>query len=401
LNHQETTEQILKLTVKKVIFGVVITVLLSTVLTGCFGGSSPARGWAGATKINNTLIFTKISGDIYSVDAATGATLGSPVKLVVTSSGGFLSCGPSTAPIAVYSSPIVSQDLVIIPGYSTGRIYAYPLFENRLSTSRKWSYPQDTSLSSNIVGGLALGNGRVYFSTVEGVVYALDAATGAEVWSHEVGEQIWSSPAVSGDTVYLTTFDKKLHALNTTNGTEKWVFETRGAISAPPVVQDGIVYVGDYDRRIYAVKADNGQALWTFPGDNPGTDIPSNWFWTAPLISGDNLYAACLDGKVYVLNKNTGSLITSVDVQDSIASAPVFSNGSLVVASTNLAKSTSKVYAIDTASFAVSELTGFSEGIDAPLFVDGSNVYVHTTSDNFYSINVETKATLKINLTSN
>jgi eukaryotic-like serine/threonine-protein kinase len=189
--------------------------------------------------------------------------------------------------------------------------------------------------------------------------------------------------------------------LNVSDGSEKWAFETRGAISASPVVQDGVVYVGDYDRRIYAVEANNGKELWTFPGSDEVAAVPENWFWTAPLISGDNLYAACLDGKVYVLNKDTLALITSVDVQNSIAAAPVFADGSLIVASTNLAKSTSKVYAIDTTSFASRELTGFNEGIDAPLFSDGAMVYVHTSSDNFYSINVQNGATQQISLTSN
>jgi eukaryotic-like serine/threonine-protein kinase len=390
----------LKITARKVIFGLIAAVIIAAVLTGCTG-STPAQGWAGVTKVSNTLVFTTISGNIYSVDAATQATLGSPIKFSVTSSGGFLSCGTSNVPIAVYSSPIVSEDLVIIPGYSTGRVYAYPLVENKLSPSRKWAYPQDTSLPSNIVGGLALGNGRIYFSTVKGVVYALDAGSGAEIWSREVGEQIWSAPAVSGATVYFTTFGKKLHALSTTDGSEKWVFETKGAISASPVVQDGIVYVGDYNRRLYAVDANSGKELWVFPGDNPDTDIPRNWFWTAPLVSGDNLYAACLDGKVYVLNKNTGKFVTSVDVQNSIASAPVFSNDNLVVAATNLAKKTSKLYSIDATSFASRELTGLNESIDAPLFADGTNVYVHTASDNFYSINVQSGATQKISLTSN
>ena len=389
----------MKITARKVIFGIVAAVIITAVLTGCTS-STPARGWAGVTKINNTLVFTKLSGNIYSVDASTGATLGSPIKLVVTSSGGFLSCGTSTVPIAVYSSPIVSEDMVIIPGYSTGRIYAYPLADNKLSTARRWAFPQDTSLSANIVGGLALGSGKLYFSTVKGAVYALDAGTGAEIWSHEIGEQVWSSPAVSGDFVYFTTFGKKLHALSTADGSEKWVFQTEGAISAAPVVDNGIVYVGDYDRRIYAIDSASGKELWTFPGDNPGTDVPRNWFWTAPLISGDNLYAACLDGKVYVVNKTTGKFVTSVDVQNSIASAPVFANGSLVVAATNLAKKTSKVYAIDPTSFALRDLTGFSETIDAPLFADGTNVYIHTAIDNFYSVNVQSGATQKISLTS-
>jgi len=390
----------LKITARKAIIGIIALVVIAALLAGCTSKST-ARGWAGVTKIDNTLVFTTIAGKIYSVDSATGATLGSPVQLTVTSSGGFLSCGSSTSPISVYSSPIVSQDLVIFPGYNTGRIYAYPLVDGKLSSARRWAFPQDTSLNSNIVGGLALDTGKIYFSTANGMVYALDAATGAEVWSpRNLNEQIWSAPAVSGNTIYITTFGKKLHALSTTDGSEKWSFETKGAMSASPIVDNGIVYVGDYDRHIYAVDANTGKELWIFPGSNSDTEIPKNWFWTAPIISGSDVFASCLDGKVYIVDKTTGKFINSVDVQNAIAAAPALVNGTLVVATIDLQNTKSKVFAIDTTNFASRQLTSFNEGIDARVFVDGNSIYIHTTSDNFYSINIQSGATQKISLTS-
>jgi len=378
--------------------------LLALGLAGCTTQQA-ARGWAGVAAINDTLILTTMSGRLYSVNSADNSILGTPVKFEVTASGG-LSCIPScsgsnVSPIAVYASPVTGQEMAIIGGFD-GRVYAFPLLNGQLREQYRWKYPPDGDVGGNIVGGLALSGDSVYFASVSGTVYSVNAADGYKEWSVELGNKIWSAPAVDGDTVYIGCFDKNLYALNAADGAIKWQFAAEGAIGATPILDNGIIYFGGYDRAFYAVDAATGQLVWKFPAEG-ATARPENWFWAQPVLHNGIIYASNLDGKVYALDAATGSLRetfsfeTATFKKGAIASSPVVVNDMVVIAITNLAKSVSRVFVIDTPD-RTREIASFSEGINAPLFALNGKVYVHTTKDNFFAIDPATGAALKINL---
>ena len=54
--------------------------------------------------------------------------------------------------------------------------------------------------------------------SLDGKVYALNAATGALVWSYTTGDEVSSSPAVAGGVVYVGSLDGKVYALNAATG---------------------------------------------------------------------------------------------------------------------------------------------------------------------------------------
>jgi PQQ-like domain len=58
-------------------------------------------------------------------------------------------------------------------------------------------------------------------------VYALDANTGAELWSYTTGGAVYSSPAVANGMVYIGSDDGKLYCFGLTD-------EDRESASAQP-----------------------------------------------------------------------------------------------------------------------------------------------------------------------
>jgi eukaryotic-like serine/threonine-protein kinase len=402
---------------------VMLTVLVlgAILVTGCTGGV--AQGWAGGVASNGKIFIASMKGKLIAIDT-TGSqlkSLGTSVQLTTTAASGGLSCVPScsaqSAGLVIYSSLVVSdakvtdtQDpdyglvyQVAYVGGTDGKIYAYALKKGVWSKDAEYIYPRQGSMTGAIIGDLILDNNTIYFATSDGSVYALNAKDLSLKWSnpYKINSKIWSAPAVDGDTLYIGCFDKTVYAINTTDGTEKWKYKTDGAVNSTPVIYNNTVFIGDYSRHFYALDAATGNQVWIFPANDTGAGNPKNFFWAKPVLLNGVIYATNLDGNVYALDSSTGKLVNTFILGDSIASSPVVVGTNIVVATSVSSYAPSKqkvhIYIIDTSDgskkeVAIPDKDVFKNAaINAPLFTDGNTVYVHTTRDALWEIDVTTK----------
>ncbi len=63
-------------------------------------------------------------------------------------------------------------------------------------------------------------NGVVYIGSHDHKLYALDAITGAILWSYSMGDGIDSSPAVVNGVVYIGSYDGKVYAFHISSKTK-------------------------------------------------------------------------------------------------------------------------------------------------------------------------------------
>ncbi len=306
------------------VFAVRISALLVLVLlgglafSGCTRTGAVPRGWSGGVVTDGTLLVGSMEGKIVAVDTANGSRLwGVPLETSEPARG--FGCAPASTSVAIYGSPAVTEDLVLVGGYN-GVVYAFNLNTGAL----RWVYPRKEHLQP-IVGGAMVALGNAYFASADGGVYALDAETGDMKWVFETGDKLWSTPAIGGDTLFIGSFDKKLYAIDATNGSKKWDFETSGAIVATPLVNDNTVYIGSFDRYLYAVDATSGKLRWKF--------MAGNWFWAKPVIYNGVVYAGCLDGKVYAFDAKSGDKLTVFDLGSPVSASPVLVTSNLVTPS--------------------------------------------------------------------
>ena len=52
----------------------------------------------------------------------------------------------------------------------------------------------------------------IYIGSGDASVYALNAATGAKLWSYHTGNQVFSSPTVANGVVYVGSGDGNMYA---------------------------------------------------------------------------------------------------------------------------------------------------------------------------------------------
>jgi outer membrane protein assembly factor BamB len=285
-----------------------------------------------------------------------------------------LGCGGGTAKVAIYGTPVVSDNLVFVAGYN-GKIYAY----NTTNLAMRWTYPVDGYLNS-FVGSLVIDNNKLFIGDSDGWVYALNATTGESLNKFQTGDKIWGTPTVDGDTLYIGSFDKKLYALNTADLTLKWSFATEGSIIAKPLVNNGVVYIGSFDKNLYAINAADGSLKWKFTG--------GNWFWASPAIVDGTLFAGCLDGKIYPLNADTGALAGSVYSVESLLSAPPVVVGDEVVFATH----NGLIIKINAATMALAQIAVTNFSIDGAITVNEGIIYIQAPDLTLQCIDFNTGA---------
>ncbi|MDA0988520.1 MAG: serine/threonine-protein kinase [Chloroflexi bacterium] len=164
-----------------------------------------------------------------------------------------------------------------------------------ISGRAKWTF----ETSAPIVSVPAVKEGRVYLTTHDNRVVALDAVTGALIWEHETVAAVDSSPAVAGNTVFFGVRDKRVIALYASTGETRWEFVTEGNPTiGSPIVKDGVVYIGSGDGNIYAIDALTGEKRWEHP--------TQDWITNSPALSGNILAVSSFDGWVRTYDTETG-----------------------------------------------------------------------------------------------
>jgi outer membrane protein assembly factor BamB len=143
----------------------------------------------------------------------------------------------------IWSSPAVSHGRVFA-GTNGGSVVAVDAKRGTLV----WQYDRDFS---DFKSSPAVANGFVYIGST-GHLYALDEKTGEMRWEFAAGT-VDSSPAISEGVVYFGSWDKKLYAVDAVSGAELWSYELGGTTTAPPAVIDGFVYIGCQDFNLYAI----------------------------------------------------------------------------------------------------------------------------------------------------
>lgn len=129
-------------------------------------------------------------------------------------------------------------------------------------------------------------------------VYCLDAKTGDTIWGFtpEAGACSYASPTSDGQKVYLSTLEGELHALNLKDGSVSWRAKMDEiAYDCRPTVANGQVICNTLLGSVEAFSAANGAKLWNY---KTGAGLTFAW----PEVSGDTVYEPSFDGTLTAIH---------------------------------------------------------------------------------------------------
>lgn len=161
-------------------------------------------------------------------------------------------------------------------------------------------------------GGVVFAGDRLYATTGYGYVFALDAKTGANIWSKNLNFPLRSVPTVADGRIFILSEDNVLTCLDAVTGDYLWdhvgIVEDAGILgSASPAVDGDTIIAGFSSGELTAFNSNNGMVLWQDALSRTGRLTALG---TLNDIDGDPVV---FRGRVYALN-HSGRMV-AIDIR--------------------------------------------------------------------------------------
>ena len=184
-----------------------------------------------------------------------------------------------------------------------------------------------------VMADLAGDEAGVLVSSSDLYLHSLNPADGKPQWRHSLleaafidgkriladmiagGADYQSSPTVVDGVVYVGAPNRFVYAVDAASGKEIWRFETSGQVSGTPTVAEGRVYFGHQggDKQFYAVDAKTGQQVWS---------KPLGWAWVGASYARGKLFVGTVEGDILCLRASTGEMLWKRETTGGIYPAP-------------------------------------------------------------------------------
>ena len=157
-----------------------------------------------------------------------------------------------------------------------------------------WSVPIDAAVTAPLVWD----SGWLIAIVDPGEVLAYRASDGVLMWRRAVGAPSPNRAVPGGENaLYFTLADGRVVALGLERGEPLWEQTLPGTLSEPAVARDR-VFVGSTDNFFYALDADDGALAWKWRN---GGDV------IGAAADGDVVYFASLDNMIRAVNRGNGN----------------------------------------------------------------------------------------------
>ena len=203
------------------------------------------------------------------------------------------------------------------------RLYAVSLTDHLICLDLEsgrllWTFASASSNEKHILARWtpAVSEGRVFFGGLDGLVYALDARSGREVWRRDLGSPIWTPILLLPSGLYVGTFDGRVHRLSGASGAALGGLDV-GGLPFGPLTAAGdslllLVATDDRGATLKALDPSLAQVRWSRD--------PSAGKWTSgrPYVWKESVLAGSGQGELASISPTDGSVRWSSTLQGTI-----------------------------------------------------------------------------------
>lgn len=234
-------------------------------------------------------------------------------------------------------------------------------------------------------------NGVVYISSFDGVLYAVDAASGRLRWRTAIGGSLVAAPTVSDEWIMVGSTSGAVVRLRRADGRIMWRTQLPPPVFATAGVLNGVVGTAAGDGKIYGLSLQDGKLLW---------DYQTEMFVQSRIVGAQGLFlVGCWDNHLYAFEARTGALRWKQKFGRSFYYAPAIgspvTDGGRVIVPSNDATLHAVRIADGAILWQINSERGNSFGYPSPLLLDGV-VYCGSLGGRglLYAVHARTGATL-------
>jgi outer membrane protein assembly factor BamB len=141
----------------------------------------------------------------------------------------------------------------------------------------------------------------------------------------KLGGRLWAQPTTDGDRVYITSLDHSVFAVDAKTYAILWRKDLGGAAPGSAILgKDGMLYVGSLSSKL--------EKFDPATGNHQSVLDAKNWVWSTPVLDDDTLYFADVDGNFYAFNTSKNSLNWTVKPDDAITASPLINADRILLA---------------------------------------------------------------------
>jgi len=163
-------------------------------------------------------------------------------------------------------------------------------------------------------GGIAFDDNKLYVTSGFGVLHAMDAANGREVWQRDLGLPIINAPTVKDGRIFVSTHDNHFYAIAQSDGRILWdhqgITEPASLLASTSAAVAGEFVMAPFTSgELFALRVQNGQMAWNDVLSRTGhvtqlSEIDS--ISGRPVIDRDMAFATSQSGVTVGFNLSTG-----------------------------------------------------------------------------------------------
>lgn len=275
-------------------FGLLALLMLlsAMMISGCSGGAFTASSWPEVATYQDSL-FVAAGSSVYVLDSSDGDELRSfPEK--------------ADAKTAFYASPVFVGENMILSGYDNN-LYFMAADDDDVD----WTF----EAKNRFIDSVLVVDEMIYAANADHNLYALDM-DGDLVFSFEADSPLWAKPVVFEDTLYQISQKGILYAVDAMTGAAFWQLDLDVSVMSSPVIgEDGMLYLSTMENSVVAVNGVSGTIAWE--------SAMSNWAWASPFYLDSMIYIADSGGDFYAFDAENGKMIWKAVLSSRVLAEPI------------------------------------------------------------------------------
>jgi eukaryotic-like serine/threonine-protein kinase len=251
---------------------------------------------------------------------------------------------------ALYYAPVADENGIYVCTFK-GEVYGLDFEGNQRWRTRLVREVRDdgTERMERIDSPVAAFLGKVFVSTLNGKVYALDSTSGETAWTYEVEGPVLGTVNLleTGDgppqLFVIGQDDGALHSFNGQTGERIWKAEATDRCDGSASIGNGAIVYGSCAAAFHVFSAEDGTIKTNIELD-PDSQVASG-----AAIAGNSVFGGSHSGRFFHVDMAAGNVVwINEDAQDEIFTTPAVTEDTVVFASYD-----GNVYALDRATGAL------------------------------------------------